>query len=251
MKKISLFLFAIMACCTASAQFNLQFHYDLGSKVNDVESGRQDFTITAEYFRADKLGSTYLFVDLDQNAKDNGGTVGAYAEIGRDFTFANIKNSNSSFTAHIEYDGGLQPNSVFQPAALLGPAYQWHSNDFSKTFTLQVLYKHFFKHQGCDRVNSFQITPVWGITFAQGLCTFSGFADLWYGYIPQFGDNGQKKGMVFLSEPQFWFNVWGKGRQGDKFSIGTEMEISNNFIWSDDLNKHFFINPTLAVKYTF
>lgn len=251
MKKIILSMFALMACMAASAQFNLQLHYDLGRKLNKVESNRQDFTITAEFFRADKLGSTFLFIDLDQNKEGTGGNVGAYAEIGRDFTFAKIKDSNSSFTAHIEYDGGLSSSTVFQPAALIGPAYQWHSNDFSKTFSLQVLYKQFFKLGSNDAISSFQITPVWGITFAEGLCTFSGFADLWYGYIPKFGDDGQKKGMVFLAEPQFWFNVCGKDRQSDKLSIGTEIEVSDNFIFSDDLDKHFFINPTLAVKYTF
>lgn len=252
MKKIFLSMFALVACCAANAQFNLQLHYDLGSKLNSVESMRQDVTVTAEYFHADRLGSTYLFVDLDQNGKGMGGTIGAYAEIGRDFTFAKVKDTNSSFTAHIEYDGGLSAGgNVFQPAALIGPAFQWHSNDFSKTFTLQLLYKQFFKHHGCDAVSGFQVTPVWGITFAQGLCTFSGFADLWYGYIPKFDAGGQQKGMVFLTEPQFWFNVIGKNRQGDKFSIGTEMEISNNFIFADDLSKHFFINPTIALKYTF
>lgn len=252
MKKIILTALAAVAYCTASAQFNLQLHYDLGSSLYDIESGRQKATITAEYFRADRLGSTYLFIDLDQNGKGMGGNIGAYAEIGRDFTFANIKNSNSSLTAHIEYDGGLSASGgVFQPAALLGPTYQWHSNDFSKTFTLQLLYKQFFKHGSCNAVSGFQVTPVWGITFADGLCTFCGFADLWYGYIPQFGSDGQKKGLVFLSEPQFWVNVLGKDRQNDKFSIGTEIEVSNNFIWSDNLDKHFFINPTLAVKYTF
>lgn len=245
-------MFALMACMAASAQFNLQLHYDLGRRINKVESDRQDFTITAEFFRADKLGSTFLFIDLDQNKKGVGGNIGAYAEIGRDFTFAKIKNTNSSFTAHIEYDGGLSSSTVFQPAALVGPAYQWHSNDFSKTFTLQALYKQFFKQGDCDALPSFQVTAVWGITFAQGLCTFSGFADLWRGYIPSFDATGQqKKGMVFLAEPQFWVNVCGQDRQNDKFSIGTEIEVSNNFIFSDNLDKHFFINPTIAVKYTF
>lgn len=251
MKKIVLSMFALLACSVASAQFNLQLHYDLGSKLYDEQAGRQDFTITAEYFNADKLGSTYIFIDLDQNCKGMGGTVGAYAEIGRDFTFAKINNSNCSFTAHIEYDGGLNLNgNVFQPAALIGPAFQWHSNDFSKTFTVQVLYKQFFKHQGCDAVSGFQITPVWGINFAHGLCTFSGFADLWYGYTSKFDYQGQTKGLVFLTEPQFWFNVIGKNSQGGKFSIGTEMEISNNFIFANS-NKLFFVNPTLAAKYTF
>lgn len=256
MKKTILTLLAIMGMTTANAQFDLQLHYDLGRTINsDSENNRQEMTVTAEYFRADKLGSTYLFIDMDYLGKGEGnkGTVGAYWEIGRDFTFAKVKDSNSSFTAHVEYDCGLNASSgPFQQAALVGPAWQWHSNDFSKTFTMQVLYKQFFKHNNCDAHASFQLTPVWGITFAQGLCTFSGFADLWYGYIPSFDGNGiQKKGMVFLSEPQFWVNLIGKNSQNDKFSIGTEFEISNNFIWATDSKKTFFVNPTLAVKYTF
>lgn len=250
MKKFILSLLALVAFGTASAQFNLQLHYDFGRTINpNAEGGRQLFTATAEFFKADKLGSTYLFVDTDYRGTgvSNQGAIGAYWEVGRDFTFAKVKDTNSSFTAHIEYDGGLNNSQSFQQAALVGPAWQWHSNDFSKTFTLQVLYKQFFKSQFCDAHASFQLTPVWGVTFAQGLCTFSGFADLWYGYR---ANKGADKGLVFLTEPQFWFNVVGKDRQNDKFSIGTEWELSNSFIWGA-VDRSFYFNPTLAVKYTF
>lgn len=250
MKKFILSLLALVAFGTASAQFNLQLHYDFGRTINpNAEGGRQLFTATAEFFKADKLGSTYLFVDTDYRGKGatNQGAISAYWEVGRDFTFAKVKDTNSSFTAHIEYDGGLNNSQSFQQAMLFGPAWQWHSADFSKTFTLQALYKQFFNQAGLKAHASFQITPVWGVTFAQGLCTFSGFADLWYGYRPYKGDN---KGLVFLTEPQFWFNVVGKDRQNDKFSIGTEWELSNSFIWGA-VDRSFYFNPTLAVKYTF
>lgn len=249
MKRISLFLLAILACCTANAQFNLQLHYDLGNKIYpDAENGRGQFTATAEFFKADRLGSTYLFVDTDYRGKgeNNQGAIAAYLEVGRDFTFAKVKETNSSFTAHVEYNGGLSNSTTYQQAVLVGPAWQWHSNDFSKTFTLQTLYKQFFNQGDLKAHASFQVTPVWGITFAQGLCTFSGFADLWYGYRP-FKEN---KGLVFLTEPQFWFNVVGRDRQNDKFSIGTEWEFSNDFIWGSP-TKSFYFNPTVAVKYTF
>ena len=260
------FLSALMGfAMAASAQFNLQYHYDLGRHMNsNSEANRQLFTVTAEFFRPDKLGSTYLFIDMDYRGNKGyqqnqptpanyQGPISTYWEMSRDFTFAKVKNTNSSFTAHIEYDGGLNNQQSFQQSVLVGPAWQWHNNDFSKTFTFQALYKQFFSSKTCNAHSSFQTTAVWGINFAKGLCTFSGFADLWYGYTTSFDDNGaQKKGLVFLSEPQFWFNVIGKDRQNDKLSIGTEFELSNNFIWpTNGATRTFYFNPTVAVKYTF
>lgn len=250
MKRLFTVYVLIGLVMTASAQFNLQFHYDLGRHMNpESEANRQIFTVTAEFFKADKLGSTFLFIDMDYRGEgpQNNGAIGAYWEMSRDFTFAKIKNTNSSFTAHIEYNGGLKNLFSFQQCMLLGPAWQWHSNDFNKTFTFQALYKQFFSGNGFEAHPSFQTTAVWGINFAKGLCTFSGFADLWYGYTP-----GLNKGLIFLSEPQFWFNIIGKNRQNDKLSIGTEFELSNNFIWpTNGATRTFYFNPTLAVKYTF
>lgn len=258
MKKTFLLSVLMGFAMAASAQFNLQLHYDLGRHISpNAEANRQLFTVTAEFFKADKLGSTFLFIDMDYRGK-NGyqqfyqGPISAYWEMSRDFTFAKVKNTNSSFTAHFEYDGGLNNYMSFQQSVLVGPAWQWHSNDFSKTFTFQALYKQFFNGGGCDAHASFQTTAVWGINFAKGLCTFTGFADLWYGYTTSFDANGiQKKGLVFLSEPQFWFNVFGKDRQNNKLSVGTEFELSNNFIWRTAGTRTFYFNPTLAVKYTF
>lgn len=245
------FLSALMGfAMAASAQFNLQYHYDLGRHMNsNSEANRQLFTVTAEFFRPDKLGSTYLFIDMDYrgDGPTNNGAIGTYWEMSRDFTFAKVKNTNSSFTAHIEYNGGLKNQFSFQQCMLVGPAWQWHNNDFSKTFTFQALYKQFFNAGNRDAHASFQTTAVWGINFAQGLCTFSGFADLWYGYKPN-----NDKGLIFLSEPQFWFNVIGKNRTNDKLSIGTEFEFSNNFVTpTNNASRTFYFNPTVAVKYTF
>ena len=250
MKKTFLVSALMGFAMAASAQFNLQMHYDLGRHMNpDSEADRQLFTATAEFFKADKLGSTFMFIDMDYRGKGpaNNGAIGAYWEMSRDFTFAKVKNTNSSFTAHIEYDGGLKNQFSFQQCMLVGPAWQWHNNDFSKTFTFQALYKQIFNNATFDAHASFQTTAVWGINFAQGLCTFSGFADLWYGYTP-----GLDKGLIVLSEPQFWFNVIGKNRSNDKLSIGTEIELSNNFIWpTNGASRTFYVNPTVAVKYTF
>lgn len=245
----------MLLCTLASAQVNVQFHYDFGrSLYTEREANRPNVTTTVEMFRPDKLGSTFFFIDFDYFSD---GVGGAYWEVSREHTLAS-GGEQSSFAAHIEYNGGLSINkytnfgSRFQQAALIGPAWNWHSADFSKTFSFQAMYKQYFKKDNLEALASFQATAVWGVTFAKGLCTCSGFADLWYGYTSEFDSNfNQKKGLVFLAEPQLWFNVMGKGRQNDKLSVGTEIEISNNFIFPDAQKKYFFVNPTIALKYTF
>ena len=53
-------------------------------------------------------------------------------------------------------------------------------------------------------------------------------------------------GYTLLSEPQLWYNA------SKHFSLGTEIEFSNNFIVADcPTSKQFYVNPTLAVKFIF
>ena len=235
MKKV--FVFAVMAivALTTNAQ-NIQLHYDFGRNIYpDEEAGRQKVTVTLEQFKADKWGSWYYFVDLDLSRKF---FKSAYTEISREFSFG----SGSPFAAHVEYDGGLsEAAGSFQQAALLGAAYNGHSADFSKTWSVQLLYKRYFKSYDYSRAyNSAQLTGVWGLNFAQNKCTFSGFIDFWRG--EKANGHGQ---LVILTEPQFWYNFT------PHFSVGSEIEISNNFIYNLYDDKTFFINPTLAVKWNF
>ena len=284
MKKLFI-LAAAAISMTASAQVNIQLHTDLGRQIYaNPEANRGQVTTTVEMFKADRLGFTYFFVDMDYSSNNrtlnsNGGkadyavrgNIGAYWEVSRDFTFYKVKGTNHSFTAHIEYDGGLsQSAGAFQQAALVGPVWNWHSNNYKKTFSLQVMYKQFFNSTDAngngvhDAHPSVQFTPIWNITFANDLCSFSGFADLWYGWTSKYADatnwSGQKKGWVFLTEPQFWFHVVNKGKTSNRLSIGTEVEISNNFIYSAGIihpvtkqywrsSRTFYINPTIAVKW--
>ena len=46
-------------------------------------------------------------------------------------------------------------------------------------------------------------------------------------------------------EPQFWYNVT------PHLSFGSEIEISNNFVYNTYNDKSFFINPTIAAKWNF
>ena len=208
--------------------------YDFGRNIYpDQEDGRQKVTVTLEQFKADQWGSWYYFVDVDMTNKF---TEGAYTEISREFNIG-----KKGFAAHVEYDGGLNKSGSFQQAALLGGAYNGHNADFSKTWSVQLMYKRFFKsYEYSSAYNSVQLTGVWGLNFADNKCTFSGFFDFWRG--EKADGTGQ---LVFLSEPQFWYNVT------NHFSIGSEIELSNNFIYNTYDDKKFFINPTLAVKWNF
>lgn len=233
MKKF--FFLALMAVSAmgGSAQ-NVQLHYDFGRNIySDEEAGRQKVTMTLEQFKADKWGSWFYFVDIDFSRKF---TEAAYAEISREFNIG-----NKGFAAHVEYDGGLNKAGSFQQSALLGAAWNGHTADFSKTYSVQLMYKRYFKsYDYTSAYHSFQLTGVWGLNFADNKCRFSGFIDFWRG--EKANGHGQ---LVILTEPQLWYNIT------DHFSIGTEVEISNNFVYNTYNDKDFFVNPTLGVKWNF
>jgi hypothetical protein len=241
MNKVLFIAMAFIATMSINAQ-NIQLHYDWGRHLYaDEEAGRQDMTVTLEQFKADQWGSWFYFVDIDFSSRF---TEGAYTEISREFNLG----KQSPFAAHIEYDGGLNRFGSFQQSALIGPAWNGHSADFSKTYSVQLMYKQYFKsYDNTNAYASVQLTGVWGITFAKKACTFSGFIDLWRG--EKANRHGQ---LVLLTEPQFWYNFNSiKGLENTNLSVGTEVEISNNFIFNTYNGKSFFINPTLALKWTF
>lgn len=240
MKK-TLFIAAMMCSAMGAFAQNIQLHYDFGRHIyGDDEHGRQAVTATFEHFRADKLGSWYYFIDLDV---DNKGMAGAYTEVSREFTFYKPCDKGA-LAAHVEYDGGLSRGAgSFQQAGLIGAAWNGHNADFSKTYSLQVMYKQMFGDKVHDAYASFQVTGVWGLNFAKNKMTFSGFFDFWSE--KKWWDG--KRHILFLSEPQLWYNFT------PHFSAGTEVELSNNFIYSNvsGRNDKFYVNPTLALKYNF
>ena len=234
---LSLLMLMSVAAVKTNAQ-NIQVHYDFGRHLYSSEqSDRQKVTVTYETFKADKLGSWFYFVDVDLR---NEGASGAYTEVSREFNLG----SQSPFAAHIEFDGGLNLYGSYQNAILVGPAYNGHSADYSKTWSVQLMYKQCMKSNDKKALAGVQLTGIWGLTFGSGKWTFSGFADFWTGYIPEWDADGQKKGLVILAEPQLWYNI------NKSISVGTEWEVSNNFIYrTDDTGKSFYFNPTLAVKF--
>ena len=246
MRKLILCGLTVLMGLTMQAQ-NVQLHYDFGRSIYSEQLGgpqaddiprRAKVTMTLEQFKADKWGSWFYFVDIDFSRKF---VEGAYAEISREFNLG----KQSPFAAHVEYNGGLNRFGSFQQAALLGGAYNGHNADFSKTWSVQLMYKQYFKSYAYTRgYSSFQLTGVWGLNFANKKCTFSGFIDFWRGENWRAGHEGHGM-LVILTEPQFWYNVT------PNLSFGSEIEISNNFIYNTYNDKSFFINPTIAAKWNF
>ncbi|MBR0123208.1 MAG: DUF5020 family protein [Bacteroidales bacterium] len=260
MKKYLLSVVIIMMFFGASAQ-NLQLHYDFGrylyddlKKIDENNPGRFPLTSTYEFFKADRIGSTFFFADFDYSSKS---VYGAYWEIYREFCFwPDSKMNWLSF--HIEYNGGLNRMAGgYHDAWLTGLTYSGHSQDYTKTWSLSVLYKLIPNTIACHDpsitdnlkkdIHNFQITGVWGVDFAHGWCRFNGFADFWrearaWQYSARHPQGTQ---YIFISEPQFWVNLDKiPGWENFHFSVGSEVEISNNFI-----AEGFYCIPTIGIKW--
>lgn len=239
MKKNILFVMAMFFMAFGATAQNIQLHRDLGNVLSDKLEDRPTLTSTIEMFKPDSWGNTFFFVDFDYA---HSGVQSAYWEIAREFNIG-----KKGFAAHIEYDGGLSKFGSYNNSYLIGPAFNGHSADFSKTYSIQLMYKYLqgSKYKGIH--HSWQLTGVWGITFAKGACTFSGFADLWH-------DNTVSGNLIFLSEPQFWVNLNAIKGVSKKFnlSLGTEVEISSNFVYGKGVsNNRSYVVPTAAAKWTF
>ena len=226
-------LVAVMLCLSVvSKAQNLQVYYD---------TNRECVTTTLEMFRPDAFGSTFFFVDMDYSYR----AVGAYTEIAREFCFWQGSRLNW-LSVHGEFNGGLDlKNSSYNNAWLLGLTYSGHSKDFSKTWSLTASYKAIPGTVGLNgkkQPHNFQLTGVWGINFADGWCSFSGFVDFW-----REARIWQGTEYHFITEPQLWVNLNRiNGWDNVDLSVGGEVEFSNNFV-----TKGFRVMPALGAKWTF
>ena len=244
-------LLSLVAAIWAAPSFsqNLQFHYDFGSATykNGKKSlpSRPKITTTVEMFRPDSWGSTFFFIDMDYGpAEEDGGVLGAYWEIAREFSFW-----KAPVAVHVEYNGGLSRyDGSYDDAWLAGPAFNFASKDFSRTLSLQAMYKAIPRN--AKSAHNFQLTAVWNVLFCKGMFLFTGFVDFWKENRPwqvtsRSGADGTD--YILMSEPQIWYNFNTiKGLEKFNFSIGSEVEISNNFVKAG-----FFAIPTVAAKWTF
>lgn len=241
-KKTFAIIVIALAVCSVHAQ-NIQLHYDFGRSRDGKTENKDGFlTSTIEMFRPDKWGSTFFFVDMNYNAP-KGGVSLAYWEIARDFKISD----KFPVMPHIEYNGGFATNYSknaqgdyeavgggisFRNAWLFGASYPFSLGKGS--FSTYVAYKYIVKNTQPD----FQWTATWFYPLFDNKVTLCGFIDVW---TDDKNTKGDKK-IVFLTEPQFWFNAT------PNFSVGSEIEISKNFVFGSDKVEVF---PTAAVKWTF
>lgn len=233
---------------SAQAQTNLQIFYDFGSD-------RQQVTATLEGFYNDKWGNTFFFIDYDFNHKANDGTkapTGTYAEIARCFNFWQDVPVLGGLSLQAEYNGGVYKNYYINHAVLGGLDYFLHSADYNYTFNFKVLYKKIFD---ATSLVPMQLTFVWGMQDLFGLkgLRFSGFADFWWeDHIMYYDSKGKPLNnpeishLVFISEPQLWYNV-GRWFGVDNLNIGGEVELSFDF----GTTEGFWARPCAGIKWVF
>ncbi|MCT4601962.1 MAG: DUF5020 family protein [Marinifilum sp.] len=218
MKKL-IAIFAVLVSFAANAQ-NFQLHRDFD---------REHFTSTFEMFKVDKWGNTFTFIDFDY---DGGNVSSAYYEIARV-----LKTEKMPVGLHVEYNGGTSNKFSFANCWIFGANYAKGNANWG--YSTYAGYKAI---KGAGKAN-FQVTGTWYVNMCKGKFTFSGFADLW-------SENGDAEAvagfvvsddLVFLTEPQLWYNAT------KNLSVGSEVEISNNFAQSGE----FKIRPTLALKWNF
>ncbi len=231
MKRALIILFIFISASALKAQ-NVQLHYNLGDNQKYLWSH-------VEMFKPDKWGSTFFFIDMNYGETNMKGVTLAYWEISRALKFW-----NSPFALHVEFNGGFgqfknttPPNGAYSinNAWLFGGEYTWNTKDFSKVFTLQLMYKTIQDKNSA----AFQITGVWAIQMLKNTVTFSGFADFWREDNFEASSNMTK--YVFLTKPQLWYNFT------KNFSAGTEVDISSNF----GGHRGGMVNPNLSAKWTF
>lgn len=239
MRKIVLTAIMLLALVGAKAQTNIQEMYDFN---------RGHFTTTLEMFKSDPWGSTFFFTDIYHNNGYNFPTD-FYTEIARSLNFWH-NSSLKDLSLHVEWNGG---NGVFSTPAglggygvnnawLYGVEYCFHDADFSKTLTLEAMYKDI--RGGSSKV-PMQLTAVWGLTNIFGVkgLDFSGFADFWW-EDQTFGTTATST--IFLSEPQLWYNV-GQHFACKNLMVGGEVEIANNFAGTEG----WAVRPCLGMKWAF
>jgi len=218
MKK-QLTLLAIFITMAVSAQ-NFQLHRDFE---------REHFTSTFTYFKVDKLGNTFTFMEFDYGAEHGIGL--GYFELARV-----IKTEKMPVGLHLEYNGGLGtfgPESdlsgyTINDAWIVGVNYGKDYENWG--FSTYAGYKG-IKNAGNA---NFQLTGIWYFNIIKDKLTSEGFADVWTANMDGFEDK-----TTFISEPQIWYHI------NKSFWVGGEVELSSNFGGVDG----FKVYPTLAGRW--
>ena len=199
---------------------NLQLHYE-------ASEDREYFVSTLEMFKPDNYGSTFWFVDMEYAAPGVKGVSLSYWEIARSFTLP-----LNNLSATVQYNDGVANFGFLGQVWLAGVNYYLDLGFVA--LPIDILYR---AAQGADSPD-FQLTTTWFVPLMDGHVEFSGFVDFW----SQDKMGTDDKQFVVLAEPQIWYNA------NEHLSIGSEVEISNNFIFGADGIQAL---PTLGLRWSF
>ncbi len=214
-KRMLLLLLVLTFISISCFSQNIQIQYDYGKDRNYV-------TTTLEMYKPDKFGSTFWFVDFDSHKEGNPSISLSYFEIARYIKISGF----DYFQPTIQYNDGLANFGHLGPAWLLGLQHRLNILNFG--LNIDLLYRADYFSDNKDA----QITLSWFEVYWKDL-VFTGFLDIW--------SNGKEtKKVVFLTEPQIWYNIW------ENLFLGMEVEISSNFV-SEDLE----FMPTIGLKWDF
>ena len=241
---------ALLPAFSAKAQTNLQVLYDFGAD-------RQHITTTFEGFYNDPWGNTFFFVDHDFNSRNGNGYVeapsGTYMEIARCLNFWQ-NTVLAPFSLQLEYNGGVYKGYTINKSFLAGVDCFLHSADYRYTLNIKALYKYITYSDPAFRSQlPLQFTRVWGAKDLFGLkgLSFSGFADFWWEdhllFYDRYGEMlPETSHIVFISEPQLWYNV-GELFGCGNLNLGGELELSYDFATT----KGFRCRPCAGIKWVF
>ena len=154
----------------------------------------------------------------------------------------------------MEYNGGVYKGWTINNAFLAGLDVFLHSKDLRYRLNLKALYKYIcYDEEDLGSQLPLQLTAVWGIDDLFGIkgLNFSGFADVWWEDHMLLSDHygtilAQKSRVVFISEPQLWYNV-GSLFGCDNLNVGGEVELSYDF----GTSRGFWCRPCAGVKWVF
>lgn len=221
MRKLLLLAAFITLSIASSFAQNLQIHYDMGKD-------RKYITSTFEMFKPDDYGASFFFIDFDFNQSGNKSASLAYFEVAR---YLKLPFICDKLSATVQYNDGTAPWGRLGSIWLAGFSYPIDLGFV--TLSTDLLARKDYASKDMD----IQLTTVWYKPFFDNKLVFQGFLDVWSKHNPV----KKEREFVVLTEPQLWYNVW------DRLNLGGEVEISNNFIASDE----FQVNPTLGIKWNF
>ncbi|MDR2791717.1 MAG: DUF5020 family protein [Tannerellaceae bacterium] len=219
-----------LSCITASGQ-GIELHRVFGTALFP-KAERPAWTITAETAGIVRWGLLRARVYLHAGNK---GVEAAYGEFVQEW-----RTGVGGFAVQTEYNGGLHNGKAYGEALLIGPAYRWDSQDFSRSFAIAGLYRYL---PGNTAMHGYQLACTWEYIFGNGLFSFRGFAKAWRETLDIGGYHG-------WAEPQIWLNL---GALPVSFLHETNLSLGGEASVRYTLGapSTFHAIPSAAIRFTF